>query len=150
MEQLACLDGTVVPLAEARIPVTDEGLLRGDGVFEVVRVYGGAPFALDEHLQRMTGSAASLRLPFAAADVEADAHKLLEASRPGDAILRLVVTRGGHRLALLEPPPSYGPSVSLACVEYVPTRVLDGVKSLSYGGNMLAARPGRERGVARG
>src|SRR5436305_1631902 len=54
--ELAVLDGAVLPVAEARIPVTDEGLLRGDGVFEVVRLYGGRPYALDEHLARMTQS----------------------------------------------------------------------------------------------
>jgi branched-subunit amino acid aminotransferase/4-amino-4-deoxychorismate lyase len=146
MEQLACLDGNVLPVDEARIPVTDEGLLRGDGVFEVVRLYGGVPYALDEHLQRMTDSAANLRLPFDGDAVGRDARALLEAASPGDAILRMVVTRGGHRLILLEPPPSYGPSVSLGCVEYVPPRVLDGIKSLSYGGNMLATRLAQERG----
>jgi branched-chain amino acid aminotransferase len=144
--ELACLDGTVIPLAEARIPVTDEGLLRGDGVFEVVRLYGGAPFALDEHLARMTTSAANLRLPFAAAAMEADARALLEAAQPGDGLLRLVVTRGGHRLALIEPAPNYPPTLSLGCVEYVPTRVLDDIKSLSYGANMLASRLAKERG----
>jgi branched-subunit amino acid aminotransferase/4-amino-4-deoxychorismate lyase len=144
--ELACLDGTVLPVAEARIPVTDEGLLRGDGVFEVVRLYGGAPYALGEHLERMTGSAANLRLPFDAAQVESDARALLDAAQPGDALLRLLVTRGGHRLALLEPPPDYPPTLTLGCVEYVPTRVLDGIKSLSYGSNMLATRLARERG----
>jgi branched-chain amino acid aminotransferase len=43
MSDLANLDGEVLPVAEARIPVTDEGLLRGDGVFEVLRVYEGRP-----------------------------------------------------------------------------------------------------------
>ena len=46
--ELACLDGNVTPAAEAVIPVTDEGFLRGDGVFEVVRVYDGRIFALEE------------------------------------------------------------------------------------------------------
>ncbi|HEY3019162.1 MAG TPA: aminotransferase class IV [Solirubrobacteraceae bacterium] len=144
--ELACLDGAVLPVAEARIPVTDDGLLRGDGVFEVVRLYGGRPYALDEHLARMTRSAENLRLPFAAGDVEADVRALLDAAAPGDGLLRLVVTRGGHRLALLEPLPDYPPAISLGFVEYVPTRVLDGIKSLSYGGNMLATRLARERG----
>src|SRR5213080_1335953 len=146
MEPLACLDGTVLPAAEARIPVTDEGLLRGDGVFEVVRLYDGVPYALDEHLQRMTNSAANLRLPFTADQLAGDVRALLVAAQPADALLRLVVTRGGHRLVLLEPPPSYGPTVALGCVEYVPTRVLDQIKSLSYGGNMLATRLAKERG----
>ncbi|MEA2129194.1 MAG: branched-chain amino acid aminotransferase, partial [Solirubrobacteraceae bacterium] len=50
---LAILDGVVMDAAQATIPVTDEGLLRGDGVFEVVHLYDGHPFALDEHLDRM-------------------------------------------------------------------------------------------------
>ena len=55
------MDGVVLDAAEATIPVTDEGLLRGDGVFEVIRVYAGRPFALDQHLTRMIGSAAGMR-----------------------------------------------------------------------------------------
>ena len=47
---LASLNGQVMPAAEATVPVTDEGLLRGDGVFEVVRALRRRPFALDEHL----------------------------------------------------------------------------------------------------
>jgi branched-chain amino acid aminotransferase len=43
--QTACVDGVLVPVAKAAIPVTDEGLLRGDGVFEVLRLYDGVPFA---------------------------------------------------------------------------------------------------------
>ena len=62
MTELACLDGAIAAAEETSIPVTDEGFLRGDGVFEVVRVYDGHPFALDEHLDRMTRSAANLRL----------------------------------------------------------------------------------------
>jgi branched-chain amino acid aminotransferase len=143
---LASLDGAIVPVEEARIPVTDEGLLRGDGVFEVVRLYGGVPFALDEHLERMKRSASNLRLD---ADVEAvgrDGRALLEQASPGDGLLRLVLTRGGHRLALLEPLPAYPETLALGCVEYVPPRVLDEIKSLSYAGNMRATRLARERG----
>jgi branched-chain amino acid aminotransferase len=145
--ELASLDGAIMPVAEAHIPVTDEGLLRGDGVFEVVRLYGGRPYALGEHLERMTRSAHNLRLPFDAGAFEADARALLDASEPPEeAMLRLVATRGGHRLALIEPLPASPPTLSLGFVEYVPTRVLDGIKSLSYAANMLASRLARERG----
>src|SRR4051794_2147192 len=144
--ELVSLDGTLVPVAEARIPVTDEGLLRGDGVFEVVRVYGGRPYALDEHLERMRGSARNLRLELDRDAFERDALALIDATAPGDCYLRLVATRGGRRIALLEAPHDYPPAISLAYVEYVPPRVLDGIKSLSYAGNMLASRLARERG----
>src|SRR3954454_6705493 len=143
---LASLDGTILPVSEARIPVTDEGLLRGDGVFEVVRIYGGRPYAPDEHLQRMTQSAANLRLALDATAFARDARALLDATEPRDCYLRLVATRGGRRIALLETPHDYPPALSLAFVAYVPSRVLDGVKSLSYAGNMLASRLARERG----
>jgi branched-chain amino acid aminotransferase len=143
---LACLDGTVLDAAAASIPVTDEGLLRGDGVFEVVRLYGGRPFALDEHLERMAGSAERLRLPLDVDALRADVRALLEAATPGDAHLRMLVTRGGRRVLLLEERREVAPSISLALVEYAPPRLLDQIKSLSYAANMLATRLARERG----
>lgn len=143
---LAILDGEVMPPGEARIDVTDEGLLRGDGVFEVIRLYDGRPFALDDHLARMANSAAGLRLPFDADAVRADVDALLAAGDHGEAVLRVVVTRGGRRIALIESLKEMPPTISLATVTYSPTRVLDGIKSLSYGANMLATRLAAEKG----
>ncbi|MGB2711542.1 MAG: aminotransferase class IV [Conexibacter sp.] len=146
---LACLDGVVCPAAQARIPATDEGLLRGDGVFEVLRLYGGRPYALDEHLARLARSAANLRLPLDAGAVRADVALLLAAagSAPEHGCLRIVVTRGGRRLLLTEAPPAHADAIRLASVTYAPPRLLDGVKSLSYGANMLATRIAQERGA---
>ena len=59
---LASVDGAIGPADEARIPVTDEGLLRGDGAFEVMRLYSGRPFALEDHLARLARTCAGLRL----------------------------------------------------------------------------------------
>jgi branched-chain amino acid aminotransferase len=144
---LACLDGEIRDSSQALIPISDEGLLRGDGVFEVVRLYDGRPFALDEHLERMAASARNLRLPFDAAALRADVDALLGAEVHGDAKLRLLVTRGGRRIGIVEPllPPL--PSAALACVEFAPVRILDGIKSLSYAANMLASRVAQERGA---
>ena len=143
---LACIDGVLTPLAEARIPVSDEGLVRGDGVFEVIRLYDGVPFALERHLARLANSAAGLRLPLDIEAVRADIERILAEPNTGGALLRLIVTRGGRRIAMLEALPVLGESVALASVTYSPTRVLDGVKSLSYAANMLASRLARERG----
>ena len=147
--ELASIDGVVGPAAEAQIPVTDEGLLRGDGVFEVMRVYGGVPFALEDHLARMERSAANLRLPVDVATFRGEIAALLAARDGGaaDGLVRLVATRGGRRIVLTEPAPDHGPSVRLASVVFAPPRILDGVKSLSYGGNMLATRIAKERGA---
>jgi branched-chain amino acid aminotransferase len=144
---LASLDGVVLPAAEASISATDEGLLRGDGVFEVLRLYGGRPFALDAHLDRMAGSAGNLRLPFDRESVRADVEGLLARAGPADALLRIVLTRGGRRLVLLEDLPARPASIRLASVTYAPPRILDGVKSLSYAGNMLATRLAKEAGA---
>jgi branched-chain amino acid aminotransferase len=144
---LAIVDGSVVPSEEAFVPATDEGLLRGDGVFDVARLYGGRPFALEDHLVRLEQSARNLRLPLDADALRADVAVLLDAGRPGDGLLRIVVTRGGRRLAFLEPLPSLPAALALRTITYAPTRIMDGIKSLSYGPNMLASRLAREQGA---
>ncbi len=149
MAELACLDGRVMPAGEATIPATDEGLLRGDGVFEVIRVYDGRPFALRDHLDRLERSAANLRLDdVPRSELESEIPALLEERGGGafDGCLRLVLTRGGHRIVFTEPLPQSPERIRLGVVEYAPTYVLDGIKSLSYGANMLSSRLARERG----
>src|SRR5207245_6680281 len=90
----------------------------------------------------------NLRLPLDLEAVRAEAHRLLAhaGAGPDHEALRIVVTRGGRRLLLTEPLPVGPPHIRLGQVTFAPTRVLDGVKSLSYGANMLASRLAREQG----
>jgi branched-chain amino acid aminotransferase len=145
---VASLDGEIMLASAARIPATDEGLIRGDGVFEVIRLYDGQPFAMEEHLRRLERSALNLRLALDLEAVRADAGHLLAhaGSGPDHQLLRIVVTRGGRRLLLTEALPEYPDCIRLGSIQYQPTLVLDGVKSLSYAANMLASRLARERG----
>ena len=73
----------------------DEALLRGRAVFETARVYGGRPFRLDAHLDRLAASAARLGLPPVDRDaLVLAAEEALDAAGEPDAVLRLLWTPG--------------------------------------------------------
>jgi branched-chain amino acid aminotransferase len=144
--ELASVDGGIGPTAEAVIGLKDDGLYRGDGAFEVIRLYSGRPYALDDHIARLERSSASLRLEFDRMALRAEIAALLAEAGPVDGQLRLIVTRGGRRIAATENIPVHAETTSVASVTYQPTIVLNGVKSLSYGANMLATRLAKEGG----
>lgn len=145
--EFASVDGVIAPTAETTIPLKDDGLYRGDGVFEVIRLYEGRPYALTAHLDRLERSAAAIDLDAQRGALEEEIAALLDANGGVDAQLRLLVTRGGRRIALIEPLVEHSASVSLATVTYTPTIILTGVKSLSYGANMQATRIAKGRGA---
>lgn len=71
----------VVDPQEPLLHVDDQALLRGRGVFETVRVYGGRPFKLDPHIARMAESAARLELPLpTAAEIQETVAQALAAA----------------------------------------------------------------------
>jgi len=57
MPNIGYVNGRFLPLEEACVSVEDRGFQFGDGVYEVIRVYGGKPFRLKEHLSRLERSA---------------------------------------------------------------------------------------------
>jgi len=63
MPNIAVLNGRLMPLSKAMVSVDDRGYTFGDGVYEVVRIYRGAPFLLQEHLERFARSAEAIGLP---------------------------------------------------------------------------------------
>src|SRR3954471_3177336 len=145
--ELASVDGRITPTTEASIPLKDDGLYRGDGVFEVIYLYGGRPFALGEHLDRLDRTAAAIELPLDRSAMEREVDALLGQLEAEDALLRLIATRGGHRIAAIEPVPEHAEAVSIATVTYSPTVILNGVKSLSYAANMQATRIAKASGA---
>ncbi|MGB7588781.1 MAG: aminotransferase class IV [Solirubrobacterales bacterium] len=128
------------------MPVTDDGLLRGDGIFEVVRVHDGHALELDAHLERLVRSGSRLRLPVDRGRIAADIDLMLETIDEAECLLQIVLTRGGNRLIIARERPPERDHVSLAVVPHCPTPILAGAKSLSYAANMLATRLARERG----
>jgi branched-chain amino acid aminotransferase len=145
--ELASVDGRISDTGQARIPPADDGLLRGDGVFEVIRLYGGRPFALRDHLDRLERSGAAIELPVERRALEEEIEALLASLGEHDGQLRIVLTRAGRRLAFTEPLPPRGNTVSLASVTYSPSVILTGVKSISYAANMQATRIAQSRGA---
>lgn len=145
--ELASVDGGISPTAEATVPLRDDGLYRGDGAFEVIRLYAGRPFALGDHLDRLERSAAAIQLDFDRAALEREIDALLAAAGEADGQLRLIVTRGGRRIAATEPLPEHAETLAIATVTYCPSVILNGVKSLSYAANMQATRLAQARGA---
>lgn len=147
VQELASVDGEITPTAEAVLPLPDDGLYRGDGVFEVARLYAGRPFAMDEHYARLERSAAAIDLEVDRSALEAELEPLLERHGDGEAQLRVMVTRGGRRILLIEALAPRADSVTVATVTYQPTVILNRVKSLSYGANMHATRIAKDQGA---
>jgi len=138
--ELASVDGEITPTAAATIGLKDDGLYRGDGAFEVIRLYAGKPFALVDHLDRLERSAGAIELSFDRGALESEIESLLSQAGPVEGQMRLIVTRGGHRIAATEPIPPHPETVRLVSVTYCPSVILNGVKSLSYAANMQATR----------
>ena len=144
---IASVDGEIMDPAEATISVLDEGLVRGDGAFEVLKLYGGHPFRLVAHLDRLDRSAAAIELPYDRPALEREINSLLAADPPPDGCLRVVITRGGRRILTGESLPPFADDVSIALVELTPSEILGGVKSISYAANMQASRIAKARGA---
>ena len=88
--------GQYLPAEQAVISVQDLSVLRGYGVFDFMRTYGGRPFHLDDHIQRLSASAAQLEmeLPCSKADVAAIVHETLKRNDYPEANVRIVITGG--------------------------------------------------------
>lgn len=96
MPNLALIQGRVVPLKDARVPVEDRGFQFGDAVYEVIRTYGGRPFALKLHLARLGRSARAIDLPLPWDDERLArwTSRLIRRSGFREAKIYIQVTRG--------------------------------------------------------
>ena len=90
------LNGQNLPAEDACVPVLDRGFIFGDGVYEMIPVFGGHPFRLDEHLRRLENSLDEVRIPNPHTREEWTAliQRLIDENGGGDQSLYLQVTRG--------------------------------------------------------
>lgn len=154
---LCHLNGQMLPLAEARVSVLDRGFVFGDGVYDVVPVYGRRLFRFDQHLARLERSLQKVRItnPHDRAGWLAIARELVAAQPADDQTVYLQVTRGvalrDHVMPAeieptvfamsspMKPPPPEARHHGVACVTARDFRWERGdIKSVSLLGNVLA------------
>ena len=95
-QQIVYLNGRFLPIGEATVPVLDRGFIYGDGVYELVPVYGREPFRLPQHLARLRHTLAGVRMdnPHSDAQWEAIIRDLIARQPYDDQGVYFQVTRG--------------------------------------------------------
>jgi len=171
MTDLLCyLNGEFTPISQAKVSVLDRGFIFGDGVYEVVPVYGRRLFRFDEHMARLNRSLGKLRIgnPHGRDEWLALARRLVasvgDATGTGDLLVYIQVTRGvAPRDHVM--PPGLTPTVfmmanpmkpataeqrhhGVACVTARDFRWERGdIKSISLLGNVLARQISADHGA---
>ncbi len=164
------IEGKIVEGRDAKISVTDHGLLYGDGIFEGMRVIAGRIFRIEQHMARLAIGARSIGLdfPYPAAEIQRIVEDTVRAHGEREAYIRLVITRGEGPLGV---DPTTCPRPNLFCIVSTiklfseeqrehglslitssyrrpQADVLDlRVKSLNYLGSALAKLEARQRGA---
>jgi 4-amino-4-deoxychorismate lyase len=167
---LALLGRGLVPVDTPIARADDAGLTRGDGVFETIHCRYGQPWQLEEHLQRMVGSARILDIPLPSIDELAALVSTVLADAAGDEEVgvKVVCTRGPET-GQPEPPTVFATMFDVSPVQRAGRRdgikvatvtlgvpadvrtgapwLLGGAKTLSYAVNMAALRWAAEQGA---
>ncbi len=165
-DALVYLNGEFQSLSEARIPVLDRGFIFGDGIYEVIPVYGRNMFRAKQHMARLFRSLDAIGIPNPHSEETwmTLIQKVMDAHPSDDQMVYLQVTRGVAKRAHAFPKevtptvfimtnPLVLPSAQVradgvACVTMEDRRWLHcEIKSISLLGNVLAAQHAAESGV---
>ncbi len=164
MEPIANLNGEQMLLAEVKIPALDRGFLFGDAVYEVLRIYGGRPWLMEEHFERLARSLEAIRIH--GVDLGRLRQRIIATIAAGpfvEATVYIQITRGvaprSHTF-----PPSATPLEFLYVKEFHDTHFQNrqtgvavithpdirwdrcDIKSTNLLGNLLAAQAAKEAG----
>lgn len=119
-KSIVYLNGEFLPLDQAKVSVMDRGFLFGDGVYEVIPVYGGRPFRLDEHLRRLDDSLRGIRLESPLSHEEWGRIFVKLIAGDHDQSIYLQVTRGAAPKRDHAFPVGTAPTVFVMCVPIAP------------------------------
>jgi branched-chain amino acid aminotransferase len=168
MTRLVSIDGTIVRPEDAKISVYDRGFLYGDSVFETVRTYGGEPYALAEHMERLGRSAerVGIEMPVSPADFAMEVRLAVRAARNPESYARAMLTRGSGpvgldpalaaaplRVVLVEPlalPPASAYRDGVRVITVRTSRPADsahGAKVGNYLASLLALKQAKDAGA---
>lgn len=158
------LNGQFLDAQSATLALNDLGLVRGYGVFDYLRTYGGRPFKLREHVLRLLTSAhaIALELPWSAAEIEAIVAETHRRNPWAEAGIRIVATGGPSDNFML---PAGKPTLAVLVTPLTPNstaeaergvklitvtmdRFMPTVKSLNYIGAIMATKQAQAAGAA--
>jgi len=165
-DTLCHLNGQTLPLRDAKISVLDRGFIFGDGIYEVIPVYGRRFFRFDEHMARMARSLAKVRIPnpHTRDGWLALARELAAAQPADDQLIYIEITRGvalrDHVMPVgieptvfamtsaMKPPSAEQRHQGVACVTARDFRWEHGdIKSVSLLGNVMARQMSADHGA---
>ena len=169
-DALVYLNGEMLPISQAKVSVLDRGFIFGDGIYDVVPVYGRRLFRFDEHIERLARSLAKVRIPNPASRDEwlERCRRLVaataQASGAEDQVVYIQITRGvaprDHVMppdltptvfmmtSVMKPPTAEQRHHGVACVSARDFRWERGdIKSTSLLGNVMARQMSADHGA---
>lgn len=162
LEPLVWRNGNIIPASEVHISPFDHGILVGDGVFETLNSYNGEPFAASRHYCRLKRSASKLGLETPdEAELLTAMREVIKANGHSKARIRVTITGGisplgsdrgtaEHTLLVAASPvPEYAETGKVITVPFTRNEnsALVGVKSTSYGENVVALALAKKQGA---
>ena len=118
-ERIVFLNGEYLPVEQATVSVLDRGFLFGDGIYEVIPVFGLKPLRVDEHLQRLQNSLSRISLdnPFDDKAWKQIFDQLLEKNPGEDRAIYMQITRGTHPVRDLKIQPKNCPTIFMMVLQ---------------------------------
>jgi branched-chain amino acid aminotransferase len=157
------VNGAFVPAKEAALPLNDLGIVRGYGIFDLLRTYGKRPFRLHEHIKRLESSASQIGLvmPWSTEELEDVVMQSYKRNEIPDASIRIVVTggpsdnfmtpQGNPSLVVMVHPvvpyPAHYYTEGSKAMSTLVERTMPTVKSLNYIGAIMAMNDAGKTGA---